>query len=101
MGVPSKSFEDTYADRATDMKRTVMEYIKTLRAMRSTGAGTNAPRPGITIHVDDDGFPIVPHPVSWEKVTKEDLEAMYRSYMTQHYRTYHAPCPIPVRLILL
>jgi hypothetical protein len=95
MGVPSKSFEDTYEDRATDMKRTVLDYIKTLRAMRSTGAnaGAGATSHGTTVHLNQDGFPIVPCPASWEKVTKEDLEAMYRSYITQHYRTYRPLVP--------
>ncbi|KAF8799826.1 hypothetical protein BYT27DRAFT_7119298, partial [Phlegmacium glaucopus] len=39
LGVPAKSFEDTQSEKALDMKRTVLEYIKTLRA---AGAGAGA-----------------------------------------------------------
>ena len=82
MGVLSKSFEDTHKGWATDMKHTVLDYIKTLHAIRLTGAGTGpggvSTSHGTIIHWDQDGFPLV----SWDKVSKEDLEAMYQSYNT-------------------
>ena len=90
MGVPSNSFEETHEDRATDMKHMVLDYIKTLQAICLTGAGTGpggvGTSHGTIIHWDQDGFPLIPSSVSWDKVSKEDLEAMYRSYITQHYR---------------
>ena len=89
MGVPSKSFEETHKDWATDMKCTVLDYIKTLQAICLTGAGTGPGGVGTShstiIHRDQDGFPLIPSSMSWDKFSKEDLEAMYRSYITQHY----------------
>ena len=89
MGVLSKSFEETHKDWATEMKRTVLDYIKTLQAICLTGAGTEpggvSTSHGTIIHWDQDEFPLIPSSVSWDKVSKENLEAIYQSYITQHY----------------
>jgi hypothetical protein len=43
LGVTSKSFEDTYKDKAKELKRTLLEYVKTLMAVtNSAGAGAGA-----------------------------------------------------------
>ena len=42
---------------------------------------------------DQDGFPLIPSSVSWDKVSKEDLEAMYWSYITQHYHKCQSLIP--------
>ena len=89
LGVPSKSFEETYHEKCVDMKRTVLEYVKTLHAVKLTGAGAGIGvqfgQGSIRIEQDSDGFPIAPSPASWEKITKDDLERLYRLYITQHY----------------
>ena len=81
MGVLSKSFEETHEDQATEMKCMVLDYIKTLWAICLTGAGTGpggvGTSHGTIIHWDQDGFPLIPSSVSWDKVSKEDSEAMY------------------------
>lgn len=81
MGMPSQSFEDTYEDQATDMKQMVLDYIKTLCALHLASASTGPRGVGTshstTILWDQDGFPLVPSSMSWDKVGKEDLEAMY------------------------
>ena len=59
------------------MKHMVLDYIKTLQAICLTGAGTGPGGVGTIIHQDQDGFPLIPSFVSWDKVSKEDLEAMY------------------------
>jgi hypothetical protein len=33
-----------------------------------------------------DGYPLAPSPASLEKLKKADLEKLYRSYITIHYR---------------
>jgi len=87
MGVASKSFEDTYEHKARDMKRTLLEYVKTLRVARTgVGPAGGPDTEWTTIRQDPCGFPMAPCPPSWEKVTKEDLEPIYRMYLTQHYR---------------
>lgn len=83
LGLHSKSFEDMYEDLENEMKRAVLEYIKTIRnPATGTGTGTDGP----TIKVDPDGFPLLPESIQWDKTTKDDLEQLYRSYITMHYR---------------
>lgn len=95
LGVPAKSFNEIYTDLAEDIQRSVLEYVNKLRAAKSPGAGGNAAHAGsednagagpISIEIDPNRFPIAPCPASLKNVTKEQLEKLYRSYMTQHYR---------------
>ena len=65
-----------------------MEYVKTIHSVVAAGAsaGAGAGQLNITVKLDSNSFPIAPSPPSWEKVSKEELEKTYRSYITQHYR---------------
>jgi hypothetical protein len=91
--VTSKSFEDTYENKAKDLKRTLLEYVKTLMAVgNDAGAGP----PVSSIQFDTDGFPFAPG-FSFDKTTKEDLERHYHSYVTQHYRE----CLLPTAVSML
>jgi hypothetical protein len=89
VGMPSKCFEDTYPDKSKEMKRTLLEYIKTIQAAHAgagAGAGVISGQAGLTIQLDPDRFPIAAHPLSWSKVSKDIVEPLYRTYITQHYR---------------
>jgi hypothetical protein len=59
----------------------------------TNGAGAG-PSAG-SIQFDPDGFPIVPC-LAWDKTTKDDLETLYHSYMTQHY----CECQLPTAILL-
>ena len=79
-----------HKDATKDILRTVLQYIKQVRNV--TGSGPD-PDP-LAINLDSEGFPIIPKPdSSWTKVTKGNLEKLYRSYLTHHYSTYiqHSP----------
>jgi len=85
-----------------------MEHVKTLRTPKSqtgasAGAGANAGTNSLSlsIQVDPYGFPIAPAPTSWQKVNKEHMESLYRTYMTQHYRKYQSLITVPVILSIL
>lgn len=92
--VQATNFEHTYLDKSEEMKRALLEYVKTLRAIGSTlnagtgtGAGihTNITTGQLHIQLNPKGFPIAPCPDSWEKISKDNIEQLYRSYMTLHY----------------
>jgi hypothetical protein len=80
-----------HKDKAIEMKRMVLDYIKTLRRTHlnnSQIAGEDVTK-GIqkdTIQIDSSGFPVAPRPQSWNNVTRSDLEPLYRLYLTRHYR---------------
>ncbi|KAF8811080.1 hypothetical protein BYT27DRAFT_7253210 [Phlegmacium glaucopus] len=97
--VPARSFEEIYPDKSKDIKRTLLEYLKTLGASVAGGsagvnagvnaggtAGLTAGAHTVTMQLDPNGFPIAPTVASWNSVSKEDLEPLYRMYITQHYR---------------
>jgi hypothetical protein len=88
IGVTCESFEDIFVEKAKEFKRLVMEYVKIVRGASEagSGSGTGSGNPSLTVQLDPKGFPIVPSPSSWDKLTKDDLEKLYRSYITQHYR---------------
>jgi hypothetical protein len=84
--ISSKNFEETYQEKVNEMKRTFLEYVKTLKNfVSSAGAGSGYSTGQYCITMDPQGFPILPLPESWDKISKEELERLYRVYITQHY----------------
>ncbi|KAF8808352.1 hypothetical protein BYT27DRAFT_7210896 [Phlegmacium glaucopus] len=82
LGVYLKSFEDINEAKVTEIKWTLLEYIKSFQGLKSgptgTGTGLASGQETLTIQVDDDGFPIFPCQSSWDKIPKDDLERLYR-----------------------
>jgi len=52
LGIMSKSFEETYEDKAKELKRTLLEYVKTLTALTNSAGATPA---ASSILFDGDG----------------------------------------------
>ena len=79
-----------YPEKAIKMKRMVFEYIKLLRQTHqdiSQNANADIVN-GIeawTIKTDATGFPLAPQPQSWMRVTRAEVEPIFRMYMTLHY----------------
>lgn len=86
--------------KSTEFKRTILEYVKTVRTAADTGTGTTpgaglgSNDPSLTVRLDPKGFPIAPSPQSWDKVSKDNIEKLYRSYVTQHYRMFFRFMPV-------
>ncbi|KAF8799627.1 hypothetical protein BYT27DRAFT_7263713 [Phlegmacium glaucopus] len=88
LGVRIKGFEQMHQEKALDMKRAVLEYVKVVQNMKVTpaGTGTGTQTGTLSVQLDPDGFPILTCPTSWEKITKEDMERLFRAYITDQYR---------------
>ena len=67
-----------------------MEYIETVRSLKSgTGPVVNKNGPesiNVCLELGTDGYPIAPKLTKEVKVKKNDLEQLYRLYITYHYR---------------
>ena len=87
-------FDVMYPDKAKEMKRMVLDYIKVLRRDHFSNpqlAGNNMDN-GLqrnVLKIDPTGYPVAPRPQSWTKVTRADLEPIYRLYIARHYRMLH------------
>lgn len=77
--------------KATDIMRSVHDYIKTVKAGARAGAGPmsgpDSRNTNITIELNPEGYPIAPTPPSWDKITKIELEKLYRIYLGIQYGT--------------
>lgn len=80
-----------YPEKAIEMKRTVLDYIKLLRrTYQDISQNTNADVVNgidqLTLKIDSTGYPLAPRPQSWTKVTRAEVEPIYRMYMAKQYR---------------
>jgi hypothetical protein len=108
LGVPANSFDLMFLDKAKEMKRMVLDYIKLLRRAhfennthtQTTGEDISNGFERNRIQTDESGFPIAPRPLSWTKVTKVELEPLYRMYIARHYRTFIF-CRASDRIVLI
>jgi hypothetical protein len=90
LGVPATPFDVMFPDKAKEMKRMVLDYIKVLRrdhlGHSQTPANINNGLQTNTLEINEAGYPIAPQPQSWTKVKRDNLESIYRLYIARHYR---------------
>ncbi|KAM6500775.1 hypothetical protein JOM56_003789 [Amanita muscaria] len=81
MSVAAQPFLEVYKDNVTNMKRQLMEYMRTLRPPANPIL-----REAVIFNISEDGFPILP--VSWDglKHNKDKLEQYFKLYLSQHYK---------------
>ena len=77
-------------DKAKECKRAILEYVHILhrqmvQATDHSHDNTDQINKG-TLEISPSGFPVAPRPNKWNKVTRVDLEPLYRMYITEHYR---------------
>ena len=92
MGVNSQSFSDRYHAQVTEMKRLLLEYVKSMRTRQELNAGGGAGRAdGVSDTVNDidislmnRGFPRLPKEVKGD-LTKKQWEFLLRKYLSHHY----------------
>jgi hypothetical protein len=107
LGVPAMQFEVMYPEKAKEMKRMVLEYMKVLRRAhidnsQNTSNETTNGFQNDTLQMDDSGFPVAPRPISWTKVKKGDIEHIYRLYIARHYRrSFHRSAGVSFEIVVL
>ena len=88
--MPATSFDTMFEDKAMDMKRLVLNYVKSLQGMLQEAAGN----PGMALTASktkivlENGFPKLPRPFDVDKYNKKELENLYRDYIGSHYCTW-------------
>lgn len=90
MSVPARPFEAMYHDKLTEIKRLFWEYMTSLReAKNPTGLGSAQPKETApALKLDENGIPIIPSPWVSGNHKKKDLEALYSSFLAQHYSAF-------------
>lgn len=74
-----------FPEKAIEMKKMVIDYIKILQKDHFLNSQDDGIQKSI-LNIDDDGYPIAPRPQSGTKLTRAQLEPMYRLYIARHYR---------------
>jgi hypothetical protein len=80
-------FTERYNDQTTEMKRSLLEYMKSLRVKADAlhaGAANNTVDQ-IEMKMTVDGYPILPDIVMEGGLTKKKCEIMLRTYLSQHH----------------
>src|ERR1700688_4509170 len=95
MGNPTKrTFEQTHEDMVKGLTRTLVYYVKSLQqndelnvAQTATESGTRQAASGsaLKLGTDPNGYPILPAEACEGNLTKRQLEAVLRTYLSQHY----------------
>ena len=88
MGVPAQPFVDMHKDKIDEIKRLLMAYIKNIDQTANTSR-TNPPaglRPNdLKIQMTNEGYPLLPTTLDFQKLNKVELTDMMRIYLNAHY----------------
>ena len=90
LGVTAAPFDTMFNERALEMKRLVMNYVKNLQGMLQVAPGIPGSAPTATTRkaVLHNGFPRLPPPFDVNQYSKKELEDLYRDYIGSHYCTW-------------
>ena len=90
LGVTAAPFDTMFNERALEMKRLVMNYVKNLQGMLQVAPGIPSSAPTATTRkaVLHNGFPRLPPPFDVNQYSKKELEDLYRDYIGSHYCTW-------------
>lgn len=89
LGVPAVKFEKRHKDLATEMKRNVGLYVKSLKQLLNPASTLDDRQavPALKVELDSAGFPKIQASIPWAKCKKRHLEDLLREYISQHYCT--------------
>jgi hypothetical protein len=97
MGVNVRPFRDKFKDSVDQIKRSMLNYVKSLQVASGEREMDEAEDEDVVpqITMTEAGLPIVPDPTAWRGQLKKTMEPLLRMYLGQHYsmcRSYAVPC---------
>ena len=91
MGIPGRSFGERNKNQVTEMKRSLLEFMKAARANSNRLSENVNSDPGSASDSDDlqvkmtaEGFPILPD-LKEKTLSKMVSERLLQAYLSQHY----------------
>jgi len=94
LSLRGQNFTDRYEDQVEEMKRSFLEFMKSMRTRTGNTVGADADMgagAGVGVGVEDqgvkvtsEGYPIIPKEVT-EQGSKRMAEDIFRAYLGQHY----------------
>jgi hypothetical protein len=90
MGLPDQRFVDHHKEKVNEIKRHLMDYVKSLRPLINTDVhGRPAENVGenTNVKITDEGYPILPS-TPLTNLNKCQLTKLLRSYLGAHYSKY-------------
>ncbi|KAF8805983.1 hypothetical protein BYT27DRAFT_7257398 [Phlegmacium glaucopus] len=81
------SDEEVIVERMVLLTRNAIQgrFQNSIGAQQRVGGAGAGAGSALTIQVTPEGFPMVPTPAALDKLTKDDLERLYHTYITHHY----------------
>ncbi len=88
MGLSGRNFVEKYENQATEMKRSLLEFMKAARVKithnMNADTGSGADEDDLEVKMTTAGFPILPQ-IMHKTLSKIDYERIIRAYLSQHY----------------
>jgi len=87
MGSTAQSFVEIHSEKVQEIKRLLMDYVKTIRqSLEIVGGRPSNTLPNDTeIKITDDGYPVLPSNLELDYLNKTSLIIILRTYLNAHY----------------
>ena len=91
------AFEEVCFREVTEIKRLLLDYIKTIERMRPASGPAPATDKKNNVGRNEHGFPVLPASFTPKTCTKIVLEKMYQEYLSAHY----CMCNLYVKIVIV
>jgi hypothetical protein len=85
MNVNTRLFRDKYRDVVEQVKRCLLQYVKSMREAAEERIAENEADPVAALKMTEKGYPIMPDAKIWKAGQRKDLERLVRTYLSMHY----------------
>jgi hypothetical protein len=87
MGSTTQTFVEIQSEKVLEIKRVLLDYVKTIRQSLEfvDGRPSNPPPIDDGLKMTDDGYPVLPISIELEHLNKASLVIILRTYLNTHY----------------